>query len=206
MTDITLAEVTPLTQHARFFKDGARDMVEISYVGSKDNIIKKVAPEHMARFRPEWDAFCDGRPLSRRPGTPLTDCPTIDQNKADSYVARNVHNLEELAALNDMQCQQVGHGTLTDRKGAIAILAARKIEAFGAQREAVSKAAATVIAGTPTPAASADIAEIKSSISELTQGMAALVALLTQQAAEKKKPGRPSNAEKAMRNMPAEES
>jgi hypothetical protein len=103
MQDITLPEVAALQQRARFFKDGSIDKVEISAVGSKDTIIKKVGPEEMAKFKPEWDAYCDGIPLTRRPGTPLTDILGVTQDRADAYIARNVHTAEELAVLTDGQ-------------------------------------------------------------------------------------------------------
>lgn len=184
MNDITLPEVAALQQRARFFKDGNADKVEISAVGSKDTYIKKVSPDEMARFKPEWDAYCDGKPLSRRPGTALTDCPGLDQSKADGYVARNIHTLEELAVLSDSQCQAVGHGTLTDRKNAQALLTERKMRQDIAQRDAVGRAAASVGAA-PAPVTS-DVAEIKDSIKALTDAVTALVAL-----SAAKKPGRP---------------
>lgn len=183
MQDFTLPEVATLTQRAEFMKRDGRDMVKISYVGSKDTIIHKVTPEHMARFKAEWDAYCDGRPMVRRPGTPLTDVGSIDQSKADTYIARNVHNLEELAALSDGQCQALGHGTLTDRKAAQQLLAMRKMQEDTSRRDAVGKAAATLGAA---PANNEELAEIRESIKTLTDAVSALVAAQTA-----KKPGRP---------------
>lgn len=188
MTDITLPEVTALQQRARFFKDGEVDKVEISAIGSKDTFIKKVGPEEMARFKPEWDAHCDGRPMTRRPGTPLTDCAGIEQVRADTYIARNIHTLEELAVLSDSQCQAVGHGTLTDRKNAQALLTTRKMRDDTARRDAVGKAAATVGAAPAEPKNDEQIAALGEKIDGLATGINALVGLLTAQAQEKKAP------------------
>lgn len=184
------ASIASLQQRARFFRDDAGiDRIEISAVGSKDTIVKKVAPEHMARFKPEWDAHCDGRPMARRPGTALTDCPGINQDKADGYIARNIHNLEELAVLSDGQCQAVGHGTLTDRKHAQGLLASRKMERETAQRDAVSKAAGSIAAPVSAEGSKTEeIAALGVKIDAMADGINALVGLLTAQA-EKKKPG-----------------
>jgi hypothetical protein len=196
MQDITLPEVTALKPLARFFKDdNGRDMVEISHVGSKDTFVKKVGPEEMAKFKPEWDAHCDGKPLMRRPGTALTDLKSINQERADYYVSRNIHNLEELAALSDMQCQGVGHGTLTDRTGAQGLLMQRNVQINTEQRDRVGRAAATIgVAPVDTPR-SEEIAAIGVKIDGLVEGMNALVGLLTQQA-QKQKGGRPPKDKK----------
>jgi hypothetical protein len=193
LTDITLPEVKALQQRARFFKDGDADKVEISAVGSKDTFIKKVGPDEMAQFKPEWDAYCDGKPLTRRPGTPLTDIPSVDQQKADAYIARNVHNAEELAVLSDSQCQQVGHGTLTDRKAAQEMLTAKKMQQTTEQRDRVSKAAAEIRA----PAGEskdAQIAELGTKIDGVLDGINALVLLMTEQTKKAGKKGK-TNAE-----------
>lgn len=184
MTDITLPEVTAQQLRAKFYKDGEVDKVEIFAVGSKDTYKKKVGPDEMAMFKPEWDAYCDGKPLSRRPGTPLTDIPGVDQSKADTYVARNIHNAEELAVLTDGQCQQVGHGTLTDRKAAQGLLTMRKLQADTERRDAVGKAAASIGAAPETK--SEDIAALGEKIDTLASNMNSLVELLTAQAVKKK--------------------
>lgn len=190
MTDITLPEVKPLQLRARFFRDGNADKVEISAVGTKDTLIKKVGPQEMAQFKAEWDAYCDGKPLVRRPGTPLTDCPNIDQQKADMYIARNIHTLEELAHLSDGQCQGVGHGTMTDRKNAQVLLERRKIEAAASARDRINKASETLGAAPAAPSQSAEITALSEKIDNLANGVSALVGLLTEQA-KKRKGGRP---------------
>lgn len=117
MTDLVLPEVQGFEQSPRFFKSpNGVDFVEISFIGSKDTIVQKVTPEHMAKFRDAWNSYCDGTPMSLRKGTPLTDL--ITEQLAKSLIDRNVHTLEELAVLNDAQCQGLGHGILTLRKSA----------------------------------------------------------------------------------------
>jgi hypothetical protein len=183
LTEIAIPEVVALQQRAKFFKDdGGADKVEITFVGSKDTFIKKVGPEEMARFKQEWDAYCDGRPMTRRPGIALTEVPGISQDKADAYIARNIHNAEELSVLTDGQCQSVGHGTLTDRKAAQAFVMERRMKEQSEQRDRVGNAAKDLKTGTPEPQG---IAELGKKIDALTEGMTALVGLLTAQAQQK---------------------
>jgi hypothetical protein len=181
MQDITLPEVAALQQRARFFKDGEADKVEISAIGSKDTFIKKVGPDEMAKFKPEWDAYCDGKPMTRRPGTALTDIAGVDQVKADSYIARNIHNAEELAVLTDGQCQAVGHGTLTDRKHAQEMLIERKMKREIEQRDAVGRAAASVGVAPAQPSNNEQIAELGTKIDGVLNGINALVLLMSEQ-------------------------
>ena len=187
MTDITLPEVRAHTQTARFFRDGNKNKVEIKFVGSKDTINQIVTPEHMATYKSEWDAFCDGRPPELRPGTPLTDLPTISAERAEDYKHRNVHNLEELAALNDGQCQAMGHGTLTDRKGARELVAARQMQLRNKLEREVHDKQSTV--GSVQAEPNADIETLKTEMAELK-------ALLLQ-ALTPKKGGRPKKAKAA---------
>lgn len=179
LTDITLPEVKVYTQSAKFFRRGEEDFVEISFVGAKDTLVERVKPSHMAAFRHEWDAYCDGRPAQRREGIALTELPGVDGEKAESYVARNVHTLEELAALSDAQCQGIGHGTLTDRQGARKLVMQRQLEARDRMQRAVHEASAAI---GPKPAeryvASADLDAVKAEIAELKQGIADLAGLV----------------------------
>lgn len=186
--DITLDIVTPMGQGARFYKDEKTgDMVEISFVGSKDTVVKKVQPKHMAQFREEWNAYCDGRPPKRRAGTPLTDIPGVDALRAEHFIRANIHNAEELAALNDGQCQSVGHGTMTVRKEAQQLLNVRGMKAA---KDALDKITEASKAVTAAPAEVApDITEMKAEIAELKTGVAAILAALAEM--KPKKPGRP---------------
>lgn len=186
--DITLSDGTPVvgqTQRARFFKEGSRDLIEISFVGTKDTVVHKVSPAHMAQFRAEWDAYCDGRPLEKRAGTSLLECG-MSQQLADEYIHKNVHNLEELAVLSDAQCQQLGHGTLTLREKTRAMLHARSMRQQTERRDTIGKEFAKVGS---TPAAPADNTEVLEAINKLGEGIGALVQLMTAQA-QRGKPGR----------------
>lgn len=180
--EITLPEVQSLPQSARFYKDGEKTLVEISFIGSKDNIVRKVQPEHMAKFRDEWNAFCDGEPLTRRKGTPLTE--VMDEQRAQHYFSLNVHNVEELSALSDGQCQALGHGTLTLRETSRKLMIQRKIEAHDRASKVISDATSKIGA---MPEAKADIDALKSDVAELKTMFAQFLAAQ----AENPKRGRP---------------
>lgn len=184
---IDLPEVPPLPQHARFFKEGAADLVEIKFVGSKDSVIRKVKPEHMAQFREEWNCYCDGTPMKQRAGTPLTDLPNVSVQQAQQFITQNVHTAEEIAALSDAQCQALGHGTLTLRKAAHEMLSLRAMKQQETSRDQVVKASAT-IGSVPAEkyASESDLAAVKSDMSEIKAMLAQLLA--------PKKPGRPKKS------------
>jgi hypothetical protein len=181
LTDITLPEVRVYTQSAKFFRRGAQDFVEISFIGAKDTLVERVQPSHMAQFRSEWDAYCDGRPIQRRNGIPLTDLPELDEARAESYITRNVHTLEELAALSDAQCQGIGHGALTDRQGARKLVTQRQLEIRDRMQRAVHEASAAI---GPRPAEryapNADMEAVRGEIAELRQSIADLAKLIGQ--------------------------
>lgn len=188
VADFTLPEVQVLHQKPRFFKEGNADFIEISYVGSKDTMIRKVCPQHMASFRDEWNAYCDGQPVKQRSGTPLTDLPSIKDLRVEHYTSRNVQTLEELAALTDAQCQALGHGVLTDREHTRKLLTQRTIEQTSQIRDKVTKMSADI---GPVPsekyASAGELAATNAKIDALADNVAALVAVLS----EKKKLGRP---------------
>jgi hypothetical protein len=179
LTDITLPEVKVYAQSAKFFRRGEQDFVEISFVGAKDTLVEKVSPSHMAQFRNEWDAYCDGRPVERRQGIALTDLPGLDEERAEHYLARNVHTLEELAELSDAQCQGIGHGTITDRQSARKLVLQRQLEMRDRMQRAVHEASAAI---GPRPveqyAPTADLEAVKSEIAELKLAIADLAGLI----------------------------
>jgi hypothetical protein len=189
LTDITLPEVKVYAQSAKFFRRGEQDFVEISFVGAKDTLVEKVTPSHMAQFRNEWDAYCDGRPIERRQGIPLTDLSGLDAARADSYIARNVHTAEELAALSDAQCQGIGHGAITDRQAARKLVLQRQREMRDRMQRAVHEASAAI---GPRPveqhAPNADLEAVKTEIAELKQAVADLAGLVGKAAAARAKP------------------
>jgi hypothetical protein len=186
LQDITLPEVLSFQQSAKFFKsDKGQDLVEIAYVGSKDTTVQKVKPEHMAKFRDAWNNYCDGTPMKKREGTQLTALNGVTPELAEKFIQQNVHTVEELAVLNDMQCQALGHGTLTFRKQAQERLAMRDFEARELGRKKVGEAAASI---GPVPA---ETYASKSEVAELSNKMDAILAAL----AAKPKPGRPKKTE-----------
>ena len=194
--ELELPEVAKQTKKGRFYKESGRDFIEISFVGSKDTFVDRVQPEHMAEFRTEWNAYCDGKPLEKRKGTPLTDLPGLNEQKAEKYINANVHNLEELAALSDGQCQAVGHGVLTDRENTRKLLLDRQHKF----KELMQKKIGNEM-GKAQPvkdeAAAAELSEMKTAIAALAQGQAdtnkAIAALA--QALTPRKPGRPKRGD-----------
>lgn len=173
MQDVDIPEVQTMHQTARFYEEDGKQLVEIGFVGSKDTIVRKVQPEHMARYRDEWNAFCDGIPLKVRSGTPLSEVPNLHSRLAESFVSQNVHNAEELAALNDSQCQALGHGTLTARKEARDMLELRKAKASEEAQKRISDSIRSVAAMPDEMdgkyASKADVDEIKALLAQLLQ-------------------------------------
>jgi hypothetical protein len=139
---IDIPEVQAFKQSARFYKDNGRDMVELSFIGSKDTLINKVTP---------------------------------------------VHNLEELSALSDGQCQALGHGTLTLRENAKKLLMQRAFESKRVASERIAEKSADI---GPVPAdkyaGQTEVAALSAKVDSLADSVAALVQMMTP-----KKPGRP---------------
>lgn len=187
LEEIELPEVKAMHQHARFYNEGNQTYIEISFTGSKQTVKHKVKPVHMAQFKEEWDAFCDGRPPNKRAGTPLID--VIDERLTEDLTNKNIHNLEELAALNDSQCQALGHGTLTSREKARKLLEDRSMKQTEKRLHIISEQQARV--GNTQTESAKDIQEIKTSIGDLTQGINVLVSLLSQQNQPKKRGPKP---------------
>lgn len=189
--NIEIPGVEAMQQSARFFREGEADFIEISFVGSKDTTINKVKPAHMAKFREEWNCYCDGTPMKPRQGTPLTDIPGVDEQRAQHYVSRNVHTAEEIAALSDAQCQALGHGTLTLRKAAQEMIQVKTMKDQERTRDLVTKAAATIGAVPAEKYASAsDLEQVNAKIDSLATNVNALVEALS-----KPKRGRPPKDE-----------
>jgi hypothetical protein len=187
LLDVIIPEVSALQQTARFFKEENRDFVEISFVGEKDTVIRKVQPEHMAKFRDAWNAFCDGQPVKQRQGTSLIDIPGLSDQLAQKYISANVHTAEEIAALSDMQCQTLGHGTLTFRTTARNMLDMRRQQKMEEDTRRISKAAESVQS---LPAEMEAKYASKEDVEEIKGQMGQIMGLM-QQLLEKKKPGRP---------------
>jgi hypothetical protein len=195
MIDIDLPEVRALQAQPRFYKDGNVDYVEISYVGVKDTNIHKVKPEHMAKFRAEWDAYCDGRPMAVRKGTPLTTLSEISEQRAQELISRNLHTLEEMTYLSDAQCQGLGHGMIALRKRAQNVIAQMREDAKtkGAQLVADKMAEVGSAPVALPPEVSGVFAEQEKKIDALTNQVSALVDIMSKLA--KPKRGRPRKGE-----------
>jgi hypothetical protein len=190
LLDVIIPEVNALAQTAKFYREGDRDYVSISFVGEKDTVIRRVTPEHMARFRNEWNAYCDGIPLKQRDGTPLTDIPNLSDDLAQKYISQNVHTADELAVLSDAQCQSLGHGTLTFRAAAQAMLASRKAAQMEAASKRISEAAKSVSAMPAEAeakfASKEDVEAVKGEIGDIKAMMGQMMEMM-----QKRGPGRP---------------
>lgn len=129
-------EVVSRKTRAKFFKDEVtgRPMVLIQAVGDPCNLIAKVEPKHVERWPKEWAAFEEGLKEPEIVGTPLTEVPGIDKDKAMHLKLKGVRTAEELAALDDAACNGVGMGTMTFRKIARLMLAVKKQEEAEAPR------------------------------------------------------------------------
>ena len=158
-------QILSLTQRARFYKDeNGRELVEISFVGQKDTVVQYVTPQHMASYKTEWDRYCDREPMQLRAGTPLREL--FDERTEQKYVLHNVHNLEELAALSDSQCQGVGHGTMTDRETARQKLLHDQFEADAVRRKKIDAMPAVGLTAAPDP----ELGRLKDEIKEIADG------------------------------------
>lgn len=188
--NVDLPEVTVKTLRGRFFKDpSGSDKIEISFAGSKDTVVHEVTPDFMAEYPQEWAAYCDGRPFVQRAGTPLTELAVINEQRSKDLIHMNVHVLEELAVLSDIQCQQIGHGTLTERKAARQWLEQRQLRK---KQETQKKMENAMAAAQPVKNEEAD-AKLDKLISIGEQTNQALLTLI--QALQPRKPGRPRKEE-----------
>lgn len=183
--EVSIDLVQGFAQTARFFRDGNKDYVEISFIGNPDTVIQKVTPAIMAQYRDSWNAFCDGVPMRKREGTALTELSEITQEKAVDLIRRNVHNLEELAALTDHQCQGLGHGTMSLRKLAQALVGRRQFEKRDADHKKINESIAPAQNNHPEMAA---LSEIVKQQGEALEKMSAVIAQLN--AALQDKPAR----------------
>ncbi len=171
--DVEIPEVESVAQRGRFFKDeNGRECIEISFVGQKDTIIHFTTPAHMARYKREWDAYCDKEPLALRAGTPLS--ALFDEKTEGSYVAANIHTLEELAALDDLQCQGVGRGTLTNRQAAREKIIQIQFDADQARRKTIDSLPTTALSSATPGEPSPDISELKKAVSGIQESMQTL--------------------------------
>jgi flagellar capping protein FliD len=108
-------------------------MIEVANLSSKDVYVAKAQAEHIKQYPAEYDAFEKGSPVVDVGGTPLTDVPGVNKEIAKAYRLKGVRNAEELAALSDAACSQMGTGVLAARKSAQLLLRANQADVLQAQ-------------------------------------------------------------------------
>lgn len=121
---------------AHFFKDGARDMVELKIVGDPNTLIRKVKPVDLDQYKTEWAAYQGGQESVDVGGTPLTDVPGITRETATLLRLKGVRNVEELATLDDAAVKAVGMQGLAWRRTAKLLLQEKELEELKAERDA----------------------------------------------------------------------
>ena len=183
--NVDIPEVQSFALKPRFYRDGNTDYVEISSVGAKDTVVRKVTPAVMAQFPSQWAAHIDGRPVLPRKGTPLTALSQMGADQAKKLFDGNVQVLEELAVLSDAQCGAFGHGTMTLRTLALKFLAAQEAARKSEIQDKIMKASSD-----PLPVANEGMAELAAAVGSLNTKMDQLVQILIAQNAPKQR-GRP---------------
>lgn len=121
-----------------FYKDEdtGRTMIRVANLASKDVYVAKAQPEHFRQFPVAFEAFEKGGAEIDVGGTPLIDVPGISKDITRGYRLKGVRNAEELAALSDAACSQMGTGVLAARKAAQLLLKANQADALQAQLDA----------------------------------------------------------------------
>jgi hypothetical protein len=125
---------TPTKLRAKFFKDDdtGLDMLEISWIGEGQTLIRKVTPEDVAKFPLEWQAHENGKGEVEIKGTSLLEVPGIDKGMAMALRLKGVRTAEELAGLDEASAKSLGMGVFTFGKAARNLLAAKRLEALEA--------------------------------------------------------------------------
>ena len=119
---------------ARFYKDdNGQVWCEENVAASKDSVSRKATPEMLQRWAAEYDAYEKGLDEVDVGGTPLVEVPGINKQIAQQYKIKGIRNAEDLAAISDGACSQLGIGALSARKAAQNLIAARRVEAMEAQ-------------------------------------------------------------------------
>ena len=172
--NVDIPEVQSHTLVPRFYRENNIDYVEISAIGSKDTVKKKVTPALMAQFPAYWTAHCEGLPPLPRKGTALTEL--MSEQFAKKYFDANVQTLEEIAFLSDSQCDALGQGTVTLRNNAKQHLAKAEAARRSNVQDQIMKASAA-----PMPVASEGMAEVTMAIGTLNSKMDELIHILIAQ-------------------------
>jgi hypothetical protein len=101
-----------------------REFVRVFIPGNRGSVaVEPVGPEQIARWPKEYAAFKENReaPLE---GTPLGDWPNSQMTaaKAEELAYFHIKTVEQLAAVNDLQLQNLGMGARQLRESAIKFL------------------------------------------------------------------------------------
>jgi hypothetical protein len=113
------------------FKDV--EYIEILAAGNANNIIRKPASDvERYRFRQQYAKFKEGD-TEQLTGTPLTEVPWITRSQVDELLYRKVRTLEQLASLNDADCNVPGMYELK-RKAAAWLVKAQEAAPFTAMQ------------------------------------------------------------------------
>lgn len=116
-----------------------RPFVRIHIPGDQHNVIDQVAkPYYQQRFKDEWDRFNQNQ-TQNEIGWPLKTWPLVNVAQVKNLEFLNVHTVEQLANLTDLQCQKVGMGSMDLRAKAQAAIAAAKDGAATAAQAAENK-------------------------------------------------------------------
>jgi hypothetical protein len=141
-----------------------REFVRILIPGDRRSApVEPVNDEHKKRWPREYEAFKAGTeaPLE---GTPLADWPQIGRARVEELAYFHIRTVEQLAAVNDAQLQQLGMGARGEREKAKVFLevAARGTAPLSRLVERVEKAEADVARLTrDLTSANAEIAALK---------------------------------------------
>lgn len=120
---------------AEFYRndDDPQVWVKITNLSSKDWVPLKATPELVKQYAADYEAFEKGAGNVDVGGTSLMEVPGITKEIARQYRMRNIRNAEELAAISDAACTQIGLGALSARKAAQNLLRANQADALQAQ-------------------------------------------------------------------------
>lgn len=96
--------------------------IRILFPGDKTKVVfRPVRDEDKYRFPRQWQAF-ENQSTQTMEGTPITEWTALSKSEALEYKAVNVHTMEMLASLSDMQIQNLPLGARARRDAAKAWL------------------------------------------------------------------------------------
>jgi hypothetical protein len=88
-----------------------REFVRIIIPGDRRSMaVEPVNDEHKARWAAQYEAFKEGREMPLE-GTPLSQWTPISRSAVEEFAYFHIRTVEDLAAVNDLQLQQLGMGS-----------------------------------------------------------------------------------------------